>query len=207
MSPPLPPTRPGFDLSPAGSPIVVELFLDLICPYSARMFATLHASVLGQFGDRVSFVLHQVPQPWHPQGSYLHEAALCVRAACPAKYAAFFLSVCAAFDQFSDAATLDQSRAQIYAEILRLAAETLSEPEVAQVKSMLGLAGAGNSGNQATQLMKWAVKHHRTRGVHVTPTVFVNGLEAGIVSSGWTGEHWVQWLAPLGADGWQGSLL
>ena len=37
--------------------------------------------------------------------------------------------------------------------------------------------------------MKWIIKHHRTRGVHVTPTCFVNGLEAGIVSSGWSAEQ------------------
>lgn len=30
---------------------------------------------------------------------------------------------------------------------------------------------------QVTQHLKWATKFHRVRGVHVTPTVFVNGLE------------------------------
>ena len=45
-----------------------------------------------------------------------------------------------------------------------------------------------------TQALKWATKLHRVRGVHVTPTVHVNGLEAGIVSSGWTGEQWLKFL-------------
>ena len=34
---------------------------------------------------------------------------------------------------------------------------------------------------QVTQHLKWAVKFHRVRGVHVTPTVFVNGLEVRVV--------------------------
>jgi len=45
-------------------------------------------------------------------------------------------------------------------------------------------ADGGNAGNAMTQHIKWACKYHRGRGVHVTPTVHVNGLEAGIVSSG-----------------------
>ena len=43
--------------------------------------------------------------------------------------------------------------------------------------------------------------------VHVTPTVFVNGLEAGVVGSGWTGAEWKQFLSPMGADNWQGTQL
>ena len=31
----------------------------------------------------------------------------------------------------------------------------------------------------------------------VTPTVFVNGLEAGVVSSGWTPEQWLKFLEPM----------
>ena len=85
-----------------------------------------------------------------------------------------------------------------------------------------------------TQHIKWICKHHRTRGVRtfaplpvcctrthrrslrlfasclladVTPTVFVNGLEAGVVSSGWTPEQWLQFLEPLGADNFTGSLV
>ena len=41
----------------------------------------------------------------------------------------------------------------------------------------------------------------------MTPTVHVNGLEAGVVSSGWTGEQWESFLAPMGADNFTGSAL
>ena len=43
--------------------------------------------------------------------------------------------------------------------------------------------------------------------VHVTPTVFVNGLEAGVVSSGWSAAEWQKFLQPMGADNWQGTQL
>lgn len=38
--------------------------------------------------------------------------------------------------------------------------------------------------------MKWAVKYHRTRSVHTTPTVFLNGLEAPDISSSWGLDEW-----------------
>jgi hypothetical protein len=38
--------------------------------------------------------------------------------------------------------------------------------------------------------MKWSVKYHRARSVHVTPTVFLNGLEAPDISSSWTAAEW-----------------
>jgi hypothetical protein len=211
MPPPLPPTRLGFDLSPPGKPILVEIYLDVICPFSIKMYRTVYQDVLARFKDDVHFVLHHVPQPWHPQGSFLHEAALCVRESCPSKYAAFVMSIMDAFDKdgkFTDAATWDKSRAQVYAEIVALAKQRLADTEVAQLEAMLRPADpAGHQGNQATQLMKWAVKGHRSRSVHMTPTVYLNGVEAAIASSSWTGEQWAQWLTPLGKDSFQGSLL
>ena len=53
-----------------------------------------------------------------------------------------------------------------------------------------------NGGNGVTQRVKWAVKNHRARGVHVTPTVFVNGVEAVEVSSSWGLEEWCAFLEP-----------
>ena len=42
MAPPLPPTHVGASLNPAfNSTIQCELFLDLCCPFSKKMFVTL----------------------------------------------------------------------------------------------------------------------------------------------------------------------
>lgn len=163
---------------------------------------------LAKYGDKVCFQLNQVPQPWHPQGTYVHEAALAVRDAAPASYAAYVDAIFTAYDggAFQDDATWDKSRAQIYEQLLDIAAATGIDR--AAVASRLAMGeGGGNSGNAMTQHIKWATKYHRARGVHVTPTVHVNGLEAGIVSSGWSGEQWSAFLEPMGADNWQGTKL
>ena len=50
---------------------------------------------------------------------------------------------------------------------------------------------------ETTKLLKFAIKYHRIRGVHVTPTVFVNGIEAPDISSGWTAEQWIEKLKSI----------
>jgi protein-disulfide isomerase len=44
------------------------------------------------------------------------------------------------------------------------------------------------------QALKWHVRSHRKAGVHVTPTVYVNGIEAVQVSSGWDADEWALFL-------------
>ena len=56
--------------------------------------------------------------------------------------------------------------------------------------------GSRNTGNETTQMMKYLVKYHRSCGVHVTPTCFLNGIEASAVSSGWTLAQWQEFLLP-----------
>jgi len=218
MGPPLPPVQCGSGLSEAtlrAPPVQIELFLDLVCPFSGRMFFAVQEA-LPKIDERVSVVVHQVVQPWHPAGTMVHEAALAVKRVAPAAYTAYVAEVCAAFagGSFTDEATWGLSRAQIYQQLVALLANdaALASVDAGAVAALLGQTedgGAirGNSGNAMTQEIKWACKYHRTRGVHVTPTVYVNGLEAGMVSSGWSAEQWCAFLEPMGADKFTGSLL
>jgi hypothetical protein len=149
-----------------------------------------------------SFVIHQVVQPWHPQGTYVHEAALAVKLIAPEAYLPFISKVYAAHEkgQFKDNTVWNKSRQQIYDELVAIAESC----GVKGIDQKLKMKETGEC-NEMTQHIKWAVKYHRCRGVHVTPTVHVNGLEAGIVSSGWTTEQWIQFLRPGGADNFTGA--
>jgi hypothetical protein len=64
-------------------------------------------------------------------------------------------------------------RIQINAELVELAKTVGVGAEA--LNARLAIAQSGNSGNATTQAIKFATKYHRVRGVHVTPTVFVNG--------------------------------
>ena len=64
MGPPLLPTQAGFALLAARPAVQVEMFLDLICPFSTKMFKTVYTEVLPKLaGKDITFVVQQVPQP------------------------------------------------------------------------------------------------------------------------------------------------
>ena len=217
MMPPssIPPASMGFPLSPP-APIVVELFIDLICPFSMKMFTCLYDNdIFKAFEGKVSFVMQNVPQPWHPQGVYVHEVALAIKVHQPEVYAKCVRALYAAFDfgkgKFTDADTYDKSRSQVYADLLDVVAEAGADKaligEKVKLNTLQTPGGPVQATTSCTQDIKWACKFHRKHGVHVTPTVYVNGLEAGIVSSGWTADQWKAFLEPLGADNFNGSKL
>lgn len=193
--PPMPSTPLGVKRPGGGSDILVELFLDLCCPFSKKLFETVANNVAPHYEGTVSFVVHSVVQPWHAQSSYMHEASLAVLdMSGPAAFWKFLRHVFARQEEFFDDAVYEMSRRDIYALLADVAhaAEIVAEPSA--LLSRLELTGPGNAGNSATQRLKWATKLHRTRGVHVTPTVYVNSLEAGIVGSGWTDKEWFNFL-------------
>lgn len=199
MPPPLPPTAVGHCLSNAAAPIRIELFLDLICPFSCKMWRAVSA-ILPQIGDKFCFVMHQVPQPWHPQGTCVHEAALAVKQVAPTAYAAYVSAIYDAFDgadkKFTDSDTQDKTRKQIFQDLYALlsTSDELKAVDAVAVGAKLALkdgtgarnAGAtsacghvsphvdcmrmaGNVGCEMTQHIKWICKHHRTRGVRKRP--------------------------------------
>ncbi|CAE7366947.1 unnamed protein product, partial [Symbiodinium sp. CCMP2456] len=149
--------------------------------------------VAASYEGKVTFIFHPVAQPWHGQSSFMHEAALAVlKIQGPEAFWAYAVEVCRRQEEFFDDQTFEKSRLQIYKELVIIANEMGFDSS--KIMARLQLAGSGNSGNAVTQRMKWVTKFARTRGVHVTPTVFVNGLEAGIVSSDWKAEEWATFL-------------
>lgn len=203
MPPPLPRIASGYALS-APAPVTVELFLDLVCPFSRKLWLAVRGGVVDKFPG-ITFVVNQVVQPWHPAGAWVHEAALAVKAASPQAYPSFVDAVFASYDagRLQDESTWDSTRPQVYAELIELAAGAGADR--GSVEAALKLKEGG--GGTGATLMKWACKYHRARGVHVTPTVHVNGLEAGLVSSSWTTEQWGAFLEPMGADNFTGTKL
>ena len=174
----------------------IELFFDLNCPFSRKMYSTLSTSVFPLYEKRnVQFVIHHVIQPWHPAGYYLHEAALAIYSLSPNTYWFFLSKILEVAGDYSDENTWSKSRSQILEDLA-----TLAEPlgiKKADLLSKLSINGGGNTGNEMTQQIKFVTKFHRMRGVHVTPTVYANGLEAVEVSSGWNVDQWREFLDKL----------
>ena len=60
----------------------LELYLDYVCPFSAKMFSTVYNSVfpIGEkkYPQKVQFIFRQQIQPWHPSSTLVHEAGVAV---------------------------------------------------------------------------------------------------------------------------------
>ena len=94
---------------------------------------------------------------------------------------------------------VNESRNETYKRLAKIAGEVdgVDESkilEMLKVGDKPGKDGALNIGNQVTDDLKWLVKQARVTGVHVSPTVFFNGVPEGAISSGWTTEQWDEWL-------------
>ena len=203
MAPPLPPEPVGIKLTNAASPdLVVEMFHDVCCPFSKKMYDTVYGAVIpkleGQSKARtIEFLWQSVPQPWHAQSCCMHDAIMAASILDVEKAATYIFNVFDKQTDFFDDHAKDLSRIQIYEKLVAIGGK--SNYDVSSLSELLSLNDVtGNDGlGVVTQHLKWAVKYHRMRGVHVTPTVFINGIEAPDISSGSSKNEWLEKLRPM----------
>ncbi|KAI0881250.1 thioredoxin-like protein [Annulohypoxylon maeteangense] len=182
----------------------LELFLDYVCPFSAKQFATFYHSVVPliksnpKWASNLEIILRQQVQPWHPSSTLVHEAALAVQRVAPEKYWDFSDALFKAQLEYFDEAVVNEPRNGTYKRLAKLAS-TVGVDE-AQVYELLVIAdkvpegGHANFGNKITNDLKLQIRFGRLVGVHVSPTVIFDGIVANDISSSWTKEQWQEWL-------------
>ena len=82
----------------------------------------------------------------------------------------------------------------MYEMLAATAAEATGVDRLAVLERVAFLGTSPNAGNSVGQLIKFYAKHGRKRGIHVTPTVLVNGIEEGDISSSWSLGQWTDYL-------------
>jgi protein-disulfide isomerase len=176
----------------------IEAFLDVACPFSCKLFKAAYPAAKpgGALAGKATFAFEHIVQPWHAQSEVMHSAVLAVRARTSLdKALAYTLALCEAYDQYTDAAVVGETRIATAARLAEMAERVAGVPK-ADVVAALTRTNAEAS-PPIMQQLKWVVRQGRARGVHVTPTVFVNGIEAPQVSSSWTVEQWANMLDEL----------
>lgn len=77
--------------NPAEPLHTLEVFLDYVCPFSAKLYNTLVGTVVPQLAkdpsgpaSRLQILFRHQVQPWHPSSTLVHEAGLAVQRAAAA---------------------------------------------------------------------------------------------------------------------------
>ncbi|CAK47125.1 hypothetical protein CBS115989_9951 [Aspergillus niger] len=180
----------------------LELYLDYVCPYSAKLFNTFYTSVrpiiLQNYQSRLQVVFRQHIQPWHPSSTLTHEAGAAVLKIAPDKFWEFSAALFNHQEEFFDVSVVKETRNKTYQRLAKIAATVgVDEHEMLELLNISEVMPDGqlNTGNKVTNDIKLMVKSGRTIGVHVSPTVYFNGVEEPGISSSFTATQWEQWLA------------
>ncbi|GAA5907996.1 ABC transporter ATP-binding protein [Sporobolomyces salmoneus] len=206
---------PQFRTHLIGSPTAshsLELFLDLVCPFSKKQLDGVRKYLIPlirnneEFRKHLNIVIAQVPQPWHASSTLVHEAALGVSKTLAEgsnksfadqdvveQWQKFFFELMDRQEEYFDEPTANESPAATRARLADLAASTIPEIDKSTLLKNIS-TGKGNSGSPATDLLKLQVKYHRFRAVHVTPTVFLDGLPEPSISSSFSNDDWTKFL-------------
>ncbi|KAJ5884110.1 uncharacterized protein N7473_010996 [Penicillium subrubescens] len=200
----VPPKYAGLKLlraTPQETQHTLELFLDYVCPFSAKMFKTFYAegpTVAQQYGSRLQVIFRQQIQPWHPSSTLAHEAGAAVLRLAPEKFWEFSATLFQRQTEFFDVNVVNETRNKTYERLAKIAGSVGVDEQ--RVLALLLIPETSNPnelnvGNQVTNDIKWMTKANRVVGVHVTPTVFFNGVEERGISSSFTAAQWGEWLA------------
>ena len=165
----LPPKFEGQIYSSSVSPKsihTIELYLDYVCPFSAKMFKTVYHSVFPliqkKYASKVQFIFRQQIQPWHPSSTLTHEAGAAVLRLAPIKFYEFSNVLFEHQTEYFDVNVVDETRNEIYQRLAKLAGEVGVQEgrmlELLQISDKPGEDGSLNIGNQVTNDIKLMVK-------------------------------------------------
>jgi len=195
------PAKPG---EITKSPHTLELYLDYVCPFSAKQYFTFYNEVVPLIKDKytspgVRVIFRQQIQPWHPSSTLTHEAGVAVLRLAPEKFWTFSKVLFEKQKEYFDVNVVHESRNQTYKRLAKLAGEATGVDEekyyaLLEVNDQPAKDGSLNIGNKVTDDVKYMVKTNRLVGVHVTPTVLFDGWPEGSISSGWSKGDWEGWL-------------
>ncbi|MCJ1468952.1 hypothetical protein MMC07_007582 [Pseudocyphellaria aurata] len=173
----------------------LELYLDYVCPFSAKLFNTLYSSILPSLPDRypnLRLIFRQQIQPWHPSSTLCHEAGAAVLRLDPENFWPFSAELFKAQTEFFDENVVRETRNETYGRLAKVAGKVgVNESDILkllQVSDKPAEDGSLNVGNGVTDDVKFLVKASTNR------LTSVHGAVEGSISSSFTAEQWEEWL-------------
>lgn len=185
----------------------LEVYLDYVCPFSAKLWKRLRADILpaaeAKYPGRIQFIFRHQIQPWHPSSTLVHEAGLAVAQLAPTKFFKFNDALFERSSEFYDEPVYNESRIETYKRLAKLAHESVGVDEAAFLKIVevaplpAGTTKGLNKGNSLQPDLKYFIRQSRQNGIHVSPTVLVDGVVESSLESGTPLETWVEKIGAL----------
>jgi hypothetical protein len=175
----------------------VDLFLDLICPFSARLWSTVvvENDFPNKYKSRVEFIFRHQIQPWHATSALVHTVIMAVAREQPSRLIDAITGLFKRQRELFDEHVEDKSQVEIFDKILSILND---ETKIQLDRDLFRTKRTeSNAGNALTTDLKYHTKYARKHGIHVSPTVLVDGLEEADISSQWTGDQWKTYLDKL----------
>ncbi|KAK2465941.1 hypothetical protein APHAL10511_001582 [Amanita phalloides] len=195
-----PDLRPLVIAGAPDAPHTLDVFLDYVCPYSAKIIATIDTVLKplvdqgGKYHGKVKIIFRPQVQAWHGTSTYTHEAGFAALRASPEHFYKFSLLLFKHQTEFFDEPVLHLTVAQIRQKLVQVAAEVLPEPAMPEFKRLLELRSSANGGVGVTDDLKYAIKYGRQNSIHVSPTAMWDGLVDNAVSSSWGETEWTEFF-------------
>jgi hypothetical protein len=125
----LPPKFSGQLLASASSAEAkhtIELYLDYVCPFSAKIFKTFYKSVVPVIEEKytkpgIRVIFRQQIQPWHPSSTLTHEAGAAVLRTAPNAFWAFSEKLFEHQKEYFDVNVVSEGRNETYKRLAKLA--------------------------------------------------------------------------------------
>ncbi|KAG5518923.1 hypothetical protein PMAC_002454 [Pneumocystis sp. 'macacae'] len=176
-----------------------------MCPYSKKLFKTVYEQFfpwVQKNKNDIKFLVRSQVQPWHPSSTLLHEAALAVSKLSENQTIKFVAELFEHQDEYFDTALVGESRIETYRRLSTLAKNTVDiDPD--KFMDLLYIEGTRigekgyNIGNKITSDLKLLIRYSRCKSVHVSPTVFFNGVINDSISSSWTFDDFKEWYSKV----------
>ncbi|KAJ7784147.1 hypothetical protein B0H16DRAFT_1491464 [Mycena metata] len=184
------------------APHTLDIFLDYVCPFSAKLALAIDSVLVpllgqnGKYHGKVKAIFRPQVQPWHASSTFVHEAGLAVARVSPASFWPFSLALFKRQGEYFDIPTSTLTPLQIREKLAALAGEVIPPNlnAVAGFSDLLALKGSPNGGTAVTDDLKYTIKFSRQNGIHVSPTVLWDGLIANEISSSWGEKEWTEFL-------------
>lgn len=174
----------------------IEIYLDYVCPYSVKIYKKLRTTIIPKINElypnKFTFIFRHQIQPWHPSSTLVHEAAIAVSLIAPEKFWEFSDALFDHSEEYYDEPLYNESRKETYVRLAKLAQDSVGvEPE--KFLELVSIpAESGNKGNFLAPDVKYFIKQARQNGIHVSPTVVINGVTDSSIESSTELDVWVE---------------